>query len=161
MPGLGASANLRHTGSHTGQILLWVTCNVLKHRLAPKQCKEASNGSITTFPSCRQVGYQHLSSCMGLIRAAHLSTLGSVSTRISLRSRRALSSLLKTKAVSLKTKPASLSVRNQARTEHPSRKDRRDACLGAIVGMSWHSCTVSCASNTIFLGGWSQQTDIG
>lgn len=66
------------------------------------------------------VGSQHPSFHMRLGRVIYLSSLGPISTGISLRSRWALSSLLKIKAASLKTKTASLSVGNWAWTEHPS-----------------------------------------
>lgn len=87
---------------------------------------------------------QHPSFCVRLGRTAHLSSLGSVSTRISLRSRRALSSLLKIKAASLKTKPVSLSAGNWPWTEHPSSlarssplgRTKRDMYSGATQG--WH-----------------------
>lgn len=81
-------------------------------------------------------GSQHPSFHVGLGREAHLSSLGSVSTRISLWSRWALSSLLKIKAASLKTKLVSLFVENWAWTEHPSRLAR-----SSPAGRTGGTCT--------------------
>lgn len=85
-------------------------------------------------------GTQHPSFRVGLGTVAHLSSLGSVSTGISLRSRRALSSLLKIKAASLKAKPVSLSVGNWAWTE----ERRRDGMVllhhGPVQATLWPRC---------------------
>lgn len=67
---------------------------------------------------------------------AHLSSLGSISTGISLWSRRALSSLLKIKAASLKTKTVSLSAGNWAWAEHVS-----SLAHSSPVGQTGGTCT--------------------
>lgn len=100
---LVAPASLGYTGSHIGQTLLGEVGDrqCPQHWLAPEQHKEVSNGSIASSP---WRGVEHPSFHMGLGRVAHLPSLGSKSTGISLRSRWALSSLLKTTTASLKTK---------------------------------------------------------
>lgn len=84
------------------------------------------------------VGSQHPSFHMRLGRVIYLSSLGPVSTGISLRSRWALSSLLKIKAASLKTKAASLSVGNWAWTEHRSSLARSSPARWTGGTQGWH-----------------------